>query len=352
MSAPITLVTGLPGSGKTQSTLVAVKEKAEKENRVVYYSGIPELTLPWLPLEKPEDWHKVPDGSIIVIDEAQRCFRPRGAGAVVPEHVSALETLRHRGFDLFLLTQHPMLLDANVRRLTGLHRHVVRVFGMARATIHEWGEINTDPEKGRADSLRTTFNFQPEAYQWYKSAEVHTIKRKVPARVWLLLCLPVLVVALGWVAVRYLKKAGDPPSAAAIKSVSASPTEGKAPEKNPIVEHVPRVSGLAFTAPVYDQVTRPVRAPYPAACVSMGGVCRCYTDQATVLDVPKPMCQAIVQQGFYVDWEVEQARKGQARQDERRQAAVEQPVEARPASSGGASRWPIGRGHWLPAGTS
>jgi len=77
-------ITGLPGAGKTLITLARVKELAEKENRQVYYNGITDLKLPWIELDKGEDWYKVPPGSIVVIDEAQRVFRPRGAGAQVP----------------------------------------------------------------------------------------------------------------------------------------------------------------------------------------------------------------------------------------------------------------------------
>ena len=139
----ISLITGQPGAGKTLYALNFVKTRAEKENRPVYYSGISDLKLPWLELDKGEDWHGVPEGSIVVIDECQRVFRPRVNGAAVPEHVSKLETHRHSGIDLVLITQHPMLADNNVRRLVGQHFHVVRAFGTKKATVHEWGEVKT-----------------------------------------------------------------------------------------------------------------------------------------------------------------------------------------------------------------
>jgi predicted AAA+ superfamily ATPase len=130
MSTSVTnLVTGLPGAGKTLFTITAVKEQAEKENRQVFYHGIKDLKLPWTPLEKPEEWPLVPPGSIVVLDEAQQLYRQRPAGSSVPPWVSALETLRHRGITLWLITQHPMLLDNHVRRLTGRHLHAIRRFG-------------------------------------------------------------------------------------------------------------------------------------------------------------------------------------------------------------------------------
>lgn len=137
----ITLITGLPGACKTLYTLNYVKAKAEKEGRPVYYNGIPELTLPWEMIDDPEKWYELPEGAIIVIDECQRVFRPRASSAAVPMHVEKFETHRHRGYDIFLITQHPMLLDGNVRRLSGQHFHCVRTFGMQRATIHEWQQV-------------------------------------------------------------------------------------------------------------------------------------------------------------------------------------------------------------------
>ena len=96
----ITLITGLPGSGKTLFTIADVMPMAEKENRQVYYSGIAECTVPgWIELENGEDWYNCPDGSIVIIDECQRVFRPRATGAHVPKYVSRFETHRHQGLE-------------------------------------------------------------------------------------------------------------------------------------------------------------------------------------------------------------------------------------------------------------
>ncbi len=74
----ITLITGLPGTGKTT---YAVSSLSKVKDRVVCFSGIP-LTdegkaLGWLEVEK---WTDAPEGALIVIDEAQRLFRPTQAG--------------------------------------------------------------------------------------------------------------------------------------------------------------------------------------------------------------------------------------------------------------------------------
>ncbi len=138
-----------------------------------------------------------------MIDECQWVFRPRGNGSHVPESVSAMETHRHRGLDLYLITQHPMLLDSNIRRLAGCHWHVVRAFGAHAANVHAWGEVRENCDKNRAGSIKTFWPYTREVYAYYKSAELHTHKFRPPLRLWALLILPLLIGLAVWGVVRY-----------------------------------------------------------------------------------------------------------------------------------------------------
>jgi hypothetical protein len=313
----ITLITGQPGAGKTLFSLQFVRELAAKDGRQVFYSGIKDLKIAWLELEKPEEWYVVPKGSIVVIDEAQRIFRPRGAGAVVPRHVSELETHRHQGIDVFIITQHPMLVDTNVRRLVGRHFHVVRSFGLKRATVHEWNAVKEQCDKSREDSVRHEWSYPEDVFALYHSAEVHTHKARVPARVFVLLALPILLVGLVWVVAKWWEKSGSvrPEKSAAAKPPATAPEavrarSGKLSAAEWVAEYQPRVEGLAYTAPVYDEVTKPVRAPYPAACLASKARCGCYTDQGTRLDMPDTLCRQIVERGFYVAWDASRGHSG------------------------------------------
>ena len=69
-----------------------------------------------------------------------------------------------------------------------------------------------------------------------------------------------------------------------------------------VEEQKPRIAGLPHTAPIYDKVTQPDGAPYPAACVASATRCVCYTDQATRIDTPESLCRAIVKSGYYMAW--------------------------------------------------
>lgn len=309
----IGLITGLPGNGKTLWALNFIKDKAEKENRPVYYSGIPDLNLPWTEIDG-EKWMDCPANSIIVIDECQRIYRPRSYGSNVPPHVAQLETHRHKGIDIYLITQHPMLVDSNVRRLVGLHFHCVRKFGLAASTIHEWTSCKENCDKNRDESTRHEFKFPKEAFSWYKSAEVHTHKARIPMRVWLLLVVPFVLVALVWfiwsrfqTKVEGIDGPGLPASGPVHQLGPASPVPGAHSRQLTAAEyfqqHRPRILGLPHTAPVYDELTRPVHVPYPAACIASSSRCQCYTQQATKLDVPSEICESIAKGGYFLAWD-------------------------------------------------
>ncbi|MHB1267542.1 MAG: zonular occludens toxin domain-containing protein [Acidithiobacillus ferriphilus] len=187
--------TGLPGSGKTLKLITDVIVPGKAAGRPIYVYGIDNLSedLGCIPLEDPQKWHQCPDGAIICIDEAQKVFRPRPAGSPVPDYVSAGELHRHQGHDLYLTSQAPMLLDAHLRRLVGMHQHLVRVWGLQSSTVYQWDEMQNDPQDriSRKMSQKSRFTFPKKNFSLYKSAEIHTHKRRVPK--WLL----PLIIGLG-----------------------------------------------------------------------------------------------------------------------------------------------------------
>lgn len=323
----INLITGLPGSGKTLYTLKTVVDYAAKENKLqlaagkplreVYYHGIPELTLPnWHLMESPEDWINLPSGSIIVIDECQSTFRPRAASVKPPPYIAEFETHRHKGLDFFLLTQHPMLLDGNIRRLAGKHYHVVRFYGFQKSTIHEFQSVRDNVDKNTKNSIQTHFIYPKEVFGWYKSADMHTMKKRIPMRIIMIVLLPILVIVAGYFGMKSINNIQTMPKEAMTAkkpavvsggSDSSVPVSGgsfpEAVKMDYVQAHTPAVDGLPHTAPIYAQITAPVRAPFPAACLlSKSQGCQCYTDKATKMDIPLPVCMKIVKEGFYVDW--------------------------------------------------
>jgi zona occludens toxin len=340
----ITLITGLPGNAKTLHAISEVVEQAARENRPVYHAGLKGLNIDhprlkgtqWIELD-PLRWHEtVPSGSLIFIDEAQKVFRSRSLGSIPPKHVTELEEHRHKGLDFVMVTQHPSLIDPSVRKLTQTHKHLVRIWGMEATTVHRWDAVrdNCDKPTARKDSESLKWVFDKSLYGVYHSADVHTMKRRIPGRVKMLVVLPLLVFGLGYYTYIKLKHpavqptpspimAASPGQTGALAAAASSGTPAAASSQLPLAitdpvadaksylgMREPRIQGLPETAPRYDQLTAAVRVPVPAMCVQIGDPhqkeipvrCKCYSQQGTVLDTEFNMCVQLAQGGRFLDF--------------------------------------------------
>jgi zona occludens toxin len=154
--------------------------------------------------------------------------------------------------------------------------------------------------------------FPKEVYGWYKSASLHTGKRRIPARLWLLLLCLVLLPVVIFFAVSHL------PGKSGADAAKGQATPSKAPSSfapgSEVSRHLTvdqwislrksRLKDFPHTAPVYDEVTKPVVAPYPAACIRGESRCLCYTQQGTLMPfVSKNVCNDIVEHGIFIDWQ-------------------------------------------------
>jgi len=313
----ITLITGLPRNGKSLYSIDTIQKYSLAENRPVFYHNIDGLTLPWTKIDDPEKWFELPIGSIIVFDEAQIVFRPSSSTATIPKFISELEVHGHYGHDIFILTQHPMFVHSHIRRLANRHYHVVRFLGFDKATIHEFQKTRDNCDKNTSGSIEHHYLYNKSLYGAYKSADLHTIKKRIPFRLILLLILPFVLIGIIYAGYTSLisisEKNEQTPETVTDQSTSSQPSNSL-PAQPPVLSYIesrmPVVQGLPHTAPIYAKATEPVRAPYPAACVVMASKgCHCYTDQATKLDVPLDICMQIVKTGFYMDWNKENEGK-------------------------------------------
>lgn len=322
------LVTGANGAGKTLNTLKWIRERSVKENRPVCHNGRFE------PVEGGElstwkhidvkNWQDEPDGTIFLVDECHNDFPLRAPSSAPPEHVKMLAEHRRRGFDFYLVTQHPQNIDSFVRRLIGSpgwHRHLKRTFGADLVSCLEWPAVNPNCEKdgsGKTGTV-TMVPFPKEVFSWYKSATLHTGKKKIPWRVWLLLACVLIVPLIMYFAItgvhgnvtKGAKEATKTPTETTAKGTPSPPatiTAGLTPDQY-LDQRKPRFPDFPNTAPVYDELTKPVSAPYPAACMKNATSCKCYTQQATLLRVSAEVCEQIVREGFFMDWESDKDRR-------------------------------------------
>lgn len=334
----INFVTGLPRAGKSLFAIEMVKIRAAKEKRQVYTCNIPNIACGpgeplegWLEIDHPDKWMDLPNGSIFLIDELQDFWQKGGTGAKVPLPILELSKHGKRGIDFYIITQEPDLVHATPRLLCQHHYYVVRAWGSHKALVHKFDRMQVHPEKVGKKSEKIPWSYPTEAFgridkatgvvivkPWYKSADVHNVKRKLP---WKLFMIPGAVLLAGvfvYAAVMLGKsgidkaKGGSGSSPAGQSQTGARPPAPAVPPASKAApmtaaEYVqsfqPRIEGLAYTAPRYDELTKPVNVPYPAACISMGERCECFTQQATKLPVPASLCTQIVKGGYFNDWQ-------------------------------------------------
>ena len=330
------LVTGGVGTAKTCFTLRWVRDLQLKTGRPVCYTrdgnGETLLRLKGEALEfgwkevNFEDWQAQDDGTIFLVDECHEVMPTRGMGSKpVPAHIQALARHRHRGFDFFLITQHPSNIDSFVRRLIadpGWHRHLKRRGGAEVSAVLEWPSVNEKCEKLAAGKTATVSHkmFPKEVYDWYESASIHTAKLRIPKQLWIIVAALVAVPVLIYAVIAYLRGFGGEEGSSAspvasIPSVSTAAAslssgikreEGRSLTASEYVETLmPRMPGLLYTAPRYDEITAPKRAPFPAACVMKvaDSDCKCFTQDATPYQISSEMCRRIAKEGLFIDWQ-------------------------------------------------
>ena len=198
---PIYLYSGKPGAGKS---LLAVRDLVKRFSderdsngklRPIYTNingfFIPDRQV--LGLVDPLKWYELPENSVIVFDECQRQFPPRNGGKPVPRAIREMNTHRHHGFDLLLITQHPRNIDREIFSLVDQHFHLHRAFGMGSSKLFKWEGVNENPEplQSRSNAQKARFRFPKKLFQYYVSSSEHNIKVRVPWKI-----LGILAVAL------------------------------------------------------------------------------------------------------------------------------------------------------------
>lgn len=361
------LRTGLPGAGKTLNAIREIDlehqpdpndptkrlhkdpDNPDLPPRTIYYYGIPELKADklksnWVEFETPEQWFNQPDGSVIVIDEAQRIFGNDGTRAR-PEKVTRFETHRHQGLDIHLITQHPSLLSSPVRKLVGKHINFIRPYGREKGIFrHEYEFCIDSPEKRanfkQAQEEKVTLD--PAYYGTYKSSTVHTHKpvtpsylKKIPLILACVLAPVGLLVGLGYFIIsdargmqsealsssdqEQFDSQQQPRGAGSF--VSAKKDESKPDDY--IEQRIPRVEAVAASAPRYDDLTKPRDFPRMICAASTDPAliqknkarghavgyddrgspftCTCYTQQLTRVATTAEFCLDAVNNGIFDD---------------------------------------------------
>lgn len=305
----ITLITGTPGAGKTLYTVA--EELPKFSGRPLFVDGIPDLLIEHQPFAgTPETWHEwAPEGAVLVVDEAQRVWRPRGSGAQVPPGVAALETHRHKGIDIVVITQHPNLIDQNVRRLVGRHIHVRRLFGWKRALVYEW-DAATDPARV-STAIKRSWAYPKKAFSQYKSASMHQARgQRIPIVLVLAVVAALAVPVAGYYAYSRTRAhiddaeaaaaAGAPPVGGKVSAGKAAAAAVVAVPDSIVEAMTPKDPQNPLSAPLYAAVAPVPVAPEVQGCIASRSRCTCYSQQQTPVWLPDDQCRQRAA-GLYFD---------------------------------------------------
>lgn len=344
----ITIISGVPGTGKTGLVVDMIMEEL-KQGRKVYTYGIPDLVLnvqqagdvqewqdgswlkidhynpkltaqkgvesSWFPRDCPTtcEWlatcptkhtKERPDGgSLIVIDEAHIKFPQRASGKAPPPFVEALNVHRHQGLDFWFLTQRPSFLDPFVRGLASRHIHLeLSAFSFTgQRNKYQWSEYQeTVNRTSKLQAAKTKYKPMPHVFPLYASATVHTkLDQKMPniMKTFIAVIL-ILLVFVGFAVSRVNNRIEQ------INEVKNQPQKQIQP-----AAHSPKpvgASGGALAAPpgaadglgVQLADNRPAW-PFPRvdSCLSTSTYCRCYLDGLRV-PMEDLTCKAIIEGGW------------------------------------------------------
>ena len=318
----IEIRTGLPGAGKTLFLVDhLLRFRKEFPDRPVYALNIKGLrqgiAIPTT-VDEFRNWQNYPVGSLIVVDEIQEFIPSRRSGEPAG-WVAALSTHRHLGLDFIFATQDPSYIDTYLRRLCDSHLHHVRLWRSHWSRIFRWPQCEDQPKLRtvqKAAEHRSVRRFPSAAMAAYTSSQMHTQQQRIPPYVWAGLVGLVVVPALGYLGMRFMRGIGTPKVAGkSLSSASLGLGAGAAPAHvltpAEYVRHwTPRIASIPWSAPAYDS-QKPVAIPR-ALCIAVvhadGTHCLCYTQQATRLALPFATCMAQVHDGGTFDPYIPDAR--------------------------------------------
>lgn len=304
------LITGLRGNAKTLKA-VGMMHAFVAAGIEVYASNFNELNVPGVKhFEDPTKWYELPKGSVLFVDEAQQFWRTRAGQAAIPHNVQLMETQRHMGIRIVMLTQQPTYLDKHVRTLFDAHIHLVRRAGLPASQTYEWERCKDEPESTANIDLadKGIYAFETQYYGTYRSAEEHYIKKKIPTKLKAMAAGAVLALSMGYWAVSSLRSdpvetpqaTADAEDSAAAGAVASEPTRNRRQPMNRdqlIAAMTPRIPGAIWSAPIYDEVNEVAPPPEVACMIGERVGCICKSTHGHDVKVGAGLCRAIVKLG-------------------------------------------------------
>lgn len=310
----ITLLTAVPGGGKTSYVVWEVIRDAHKKGQIIYTVGIPKLTIPTIELsyEDIRSWNvlapestasnpilaTIEMNSIIVIDEVQKIWP--ATGSKISDDIKDLSVHRHYGLSFFIITQSPNLIHRNVLSLVDRHLHIgVKWSGRK---LYEWPEYCRNPSAKSSKDMAVTQSYKlpKESFKLYHSATAHVKpKKSIPISFFIFIIGIISTAAFGYYgAERVLSKADSH----VLPEGMAQHEKDKTIDPAPIPASSPPLVSNQTIKPVFDDISMlssNVDWTQISACLSGKNYgCVCYGLSAQRVMIPKETCEAAVKFGW------------------------------------------------------
>lgn len=306
-----TLVTGLPGAGKTLFTidkllrpLVGRVDKRLDSDGVevamprTIFTNIAQLNLPHELIEADgpmglNNWHEwAKPGDVICWDEIQRPWPLTPNGSKVPQYLAELETHRHKGVDFICMTQKPSLVHKHVIELADKHLHVRRMANAGFAIVYEWDGVSRTLNYKSALS-RKPYRYNKAVYQLYHSADAHTKQtRSLPTA---LFGLVFAVAAFAYFGPKtYANIMGKAPPAKAVQVAQSKPAPVPLnAASGPLYLPLQPVSSMS-SGGTHTGVGGPL-VPAFSGCAQVRNVCKCFDARGTQVQVMPEVCTSRIE---------------------------------------------------------
>lgn len=276
----------LSSTSPLHSHLGTADNSVELSGKTWVYEGNPQGLRNWIQWAKP--------GSVICYDEFQKFWPPRPNGAPIPPDLQTLDTHRHMGVDFILITQNCMNVDRHILGLVDRHLHVRRVANMNMAVVYEWDHASKSLLYKNA-LTKSPWRYNKGVFKLYKSAELHTKqKRNLPGLVWFVLIgICGAVYATPTLYNRIHDRAMGKPAAAATAAALDQPKPGQKMEyskdgvRYTVEKTVTIEPVVTAAAPLV-----PVAAPVLAGCAAVAKKCACVDAGGYPVPVAPGFCEA------------------------------------------------------------
>lgn len=301
------LVSATPGTGKScwvvKQITQWIEDPANKGRKI--YSNIAGLKIQGVEVP-PDDFRECLDGSIIVYDEAQEIEHYSSDSRANNPIAKALSKHRHRGFDIWFITQDPSLLHKYVLKNIYLHYYLWRPAQRQMIEIYTFARAIVSPTKEDFKNSydKVWWRFEEYYLQFYKSTVFNTSKKVGSSkRNGAIFTALIFACMIGWFIYPVIKHGSNISKAPTAQQPKALPaSSASVVTKKPIVASVVnpmQPASQVLQTSVNQGFYNPLHGNYiqhieqvPVSIISFGSKCTAYNVYNQIVSISAADCKA------------------------------------------------------------